>query len=125
MVLRRARSTAAFGLVLVALAAAQAAAGATAAPATTEPVQIMAVNVAVTADRVRLDHTGAGFDNTVQFRIRNGTPRARTFAIGGQKVRIPARAFRVLLVYFHSRGKYPYAVTPGPKTTYRGVFRIV
>ncbi len=125
MRLRRSFATAASGLALVALAATQVATSATRAPATTEPVQIVAVNVAVTATRVRLDHTGVGFDNTVQFRVRNQTSRSRTFAVGGQKVRIPARGRRVLLVFFHSRGKYTYAVTPGPKRTYRGVFRVV
>lgn len=124
MVIRRV-STAVSALALVALAATQVAAGATAAPTTTEPVRIVAVNVTMTDQRVALDVTGIGFQNTAQFRVRNRSAIARTFAIGGQKLRVPPKGFRILLLTFDIRGKFPYAVTPGSKPAYRGVFRVV
>lgn len=113
------------GISVVALAATQLALGATAAPATTEPVRIVAVNVTLTDQRVALDVTGVGFQNTAQFRVRNRSEIARTFAIGGQKVRVAAKGYRILLLFFDVRGKYPYTVTPGSKTAHRGVFRVV
>jgi len=124
MLIRRA-FTAVSVLALVALAATQLAVGATPAPKTTEPVRIVPVNVTVTAQRVALDITGVGFQNTVQFRVRNRSGVARTFAIGGQKLRVPQKGFRILLLFFDLRGKYPYTVTPGSKTAHRGIFRVV
>ena len=109
----------------MALAATQLAVSATAAPTTTEPVRIVPVNVTLTAQRVALDITGVGFQNTVQFRVRNRSGIARTFAIGGQKLRVPPKGFRILLLFFDLRGKYPYTVTPGSKTAHRGIFRVV
>lgn len=111
------------GVLSLSLAAAQVAASAP--PLTTEPVQIVAVNVTLTDQRVALDVTGIGFQNTAQFRVRNRSATARTFAIGGQKLRVAPKGYRILLITFELRGKYPYAVTPGAKTTYRGVFRVV
>ena len=124
MSIRRA-FTAVSVLALVALAATQLAVSAAAAPTTTEPVRIVPVNVTLTAERVALDITGVGFQNTVQFRVRNRSGIARTFAIGGQKLRVPPKGFRILLLFFDLRGKYPYTVTPGSKTAHRGIFRVV
>ena len=117
--------TAVSALALVALAATQLAVGATPGPTTTEPVRIVPVNVTVTNQRVALDVTGVGFQNTVQFRVRNRSGVARTFAIGGQKLRVAPKGFRILLLFFDLRGRYPYTVTPGSKTAHRGFFRVV
>lgn len=109
----------------LALVATQLAAGATSAPATTEPVLIVPVNVTLTDVRATLDTRGVGFQNTVQFRVRNRSAIARTFAIGGQKLRVGPRGYRILLIFFESRGTYPYTVTPGSKSGHRGIFRVV
>ena len=107
-----------------ALAAVVLAAGAAGAPRTTEPVRLVPVSVTLEAKRARLDHKAVGFESVVQFRIRNRTGSARTFAIGGQRVTVRARGYRVLLLQFELRGSYPY-VSTGGGTTYRGVFRVV
>ena len=112
-------------VALVALAATQVATSASAAPTTTEPVRIVAVNVTLTDKRATLDVPGVGFQNTVQFRVRNRSAIARTFAIGGQKLKVAPKAFRILLLFFDVRGQYKYTVTPGSKTGHRGVFRVV
>lgn len=111
--------------VLVALAAAQLAVGATRAPATTEPLRILAVNVGITKTKLTLDQPGAGFQNAVQFRVRNRTAVARTFAIGGQKVRVAPSGTRILLIWFEIRGKYAYVSTAPGQKTFRGVFNVV
>lgn len=111
--------------VLVALAATQLAVGATKAPATTEPLRVLAVNVAITKAKLSLDQPGAGFSNVVQFRVRNRTSVARTFAIGGQRIRVAPNSTRILLIYFEIRGKYPYVSTATGQKTFRGVFNVV
>ena len=110
---------------LVALAMTQWAVGATNTPATTEPVRIVPINVTLTDARAAFDQKGAGFYNTVQFRVRNRSSIARTFAIGGQKLRVAPKGYRILLLFFDVRGKYPYTVTPRSTPAHRGTFLIV
>lgn len=109
---------------MVALAAVQFAAGAAVAPRTTEPVRLVAINVTVTAARVKLDMQRIGFQNMAQFRIRNRTAIARTFSIGGQKMRVPANGYRIMLLLCDVRGSFRYTVTPGTGA-HRGTLLVV
>lgn len=109
-------------MALAALAAAQVAVSAVQAPSTTEPLRIIAINVAITDAKLILDQRTVALLNVGQFRVRNRTAVARTFAIGGQKVRVAPKGNKVMLVYFDTRGKYAYASTAARQPTLRGVF---
>jgi hypothetical protein len=110
--------------IMVALAAVQFAAGAAVAPRTTEPVRLVPINVTVTAARVKLDMHRIGFQNMAQFRIRNRTAIARTFSIGGQKMRVAANGYRIMLLFCDVRGSFRYTVTPG-SSAHRGTFLVI
>jgi hypothetical protein len=123
---RAPRLTAVAALSASALAAGTLAAGAGGAPATTLPVQIVPLDVTITDEALRLQYKAVAFDSAVQFRIRNRTRAVRSFAIGGQRVKVRAKGYRVLLLQFEIRGAFPYS-SSGPKgsKTLKGVLRVV
>jgi hypothetical protein len=98
-------------------------ASAAAARATTEPSLTVRIDVSLTPARVKLSDTTIRRGYYVLFRVRNTTPRQRTFTMAGRTIAIPARTMRSMVVDFLVRGRYRYA-SRGPSTAVHGIFRV-
>jgi hypothetical protein len=94
-----------------------------AATATTEPVALVNIRVSLAANRVSFDVKQVPRGNYGQFHVRNTTATRRVFTLAGRSIVVPARGLRLLVLFFDTRGRYPY-VSRGSGTALRGVFRV-
>jgi hypothetical protein len=60
----------------------------------------------------------------VQFRVRNTTPKVRTFTLAGRKISVPAKKLRYLVISFDVRGKYHYSSRPASGDAVGGTFSV-
>jgi hypothetical protein len=109
-------------LVLLALALVLGASAA-AAHATTRPSLTVRIDVSLTATKVKLSFTTLPRGYYGLFRVRNTTPKRRTFTLAGRTIAIPAKTMRSMVVDFLVRGRYRYA-SRGPTSAVHGIFRV-
>jgi len=108
---------------LALLAAVTALAAAGGGQATTLPSITVHVKVTLTARSLVLSRPSAARGYTVEFAVRNGTAKRRTFSVAGKTIAVPARKTRLTAVEFQARGKYP-VISRSPGSTVRGTFRV-
>ena len=93
--------------------------------ATTEPGLIVGVDVALKPQTVTLSGKSVRRGFYVDFKVRNTTASRRTFSVAGEKVAIPARRTRLLVVNFGVRGKYTYVSRlASGGAAIRGIFNV-
>jgi hypothetical protein len=93
--------------------------------ATTEPGLIVGVDVALKPQAVTLSAKSVRRGFYVDFKVRNTTASRRTFSVAGEKVAIPARKTRLLVVNFGVRGKYTYVSRlASGGAAIRGIFKV-
>jgi len=61
--------------------------------------------------------------NYAQFHVRNTTASRHVFTLAGRSIVVPARATRLLVLYFDVRGRFRYA-SRGGGTAVHGIFRV-
>jgi len=98
-------------------------ASAGAAPATTEPSLTLRIDVSLTTTKVKLSPAEIRRGYYALFRVRNTTPKQRTFTMAGRTIAIPAKTMRSMVVDFLVRGHYRYA-SRGERSAVRGIFRV-